>query len=220
MDNELNNEIIATNENESELKDAENESVGSGGDNDLADDKNEGEVVEPSQDENENEGEPSDDEPSQDDPQEPSEDEPEPEPEPDFWDELLNKFLRVYPEFKPALNTGDEEKDADMKERFIMLLHKISCLYPEFNDLERCENKFPYFMLVAHYALMSGLGDDLGLLAQNGLVASSSVGGVSVSYQAAPYGSDEFNYWLSLTPYGKEYLAWMARQAGLTYVNN
>lgn len=197
MDNELNNEIIATNENESELKDAENESVGSGGDNDLADDENEGEVVEP----------------SQDDPQEP-------EPEPDFWDEILNKFLRVYPEFKPALNTGDEEKDADMKERFIMLLHKISCLYPEFNDLEKCENKFPYFMLVAHYALMSGLGDDLGLLAQNGLVSSSSVGGVSVSYQAAPYGSDEFNYWLSLTPYGKEYLAWMARQAGLTYVNN
>lgn len=203
MDNELNNEIIATNENESELKDAENESVGSGGDNDLADD--------------ENEGEPSDDEPSQDDPPEP---EPEPEPEPDFWDELLNKFLRVYPEFKPALNTGDDKKDADMKERFIMLLHKISCLYPEFNDLEKCENKFPYFMLVAHYALMSGLGDDLGLLAQNGLVASSSVGGVSVAYQTAPYGSDEFNYWLSLTPYGKEYLAWMARQAGLTYVNN
>lgn len=209
MDNEL-EKINAT--NDSELIDADDESVGSGGDNDLADDENqEGEVAEPSQDENEQESEPSEDEPSQDDPQ---------EPEPDFWEELLNKFLRVYPEFKPALNTGDEEKDADIKERFIMLLHKISCLYPEFNDLERCENKFPYFMLVAHYAVMSGLGDDLGLLAQNGLVASSSVGGVSVSYQSAPYGSDEFNYWLSLTPYGKEYLAWMARQAGLTYVNN
>lgn len=137
--------------------------------------------------------------------------------EPDFWGKLLDEFLAIYPEFEPLFEGEGAEK---MKARFKTLFHKISCLYPEFSDLKSCKNKLPYFMLVAHNAVIAGLGTPLGILAQNGLVASSSVGGVSVSYQGSPYANaDEFGYFMSLTPYGKEYLAWLARQAGLSYVN-
>ena len=41
--------------------------------------------------------------------------EPEPEPEPaprDEWDDLIDKFMLIYPEFAPLLNTGDAQKVA------------------------------------------------------------------------------------------------------------
>lgn len=40
-----------------------------------------------------------------------------------------------------------------------------------------------------------------------GLVASASVGEVSVSYQQIPATNDMFDYWLATTPYGQELLA-------------
>ena len=156
----------------------------------------------------------------------PPEPEPEPEPEPaprDEWDDLVDKFMLIYPEFAPLLNTGNAEKDAQNKAFIKVIFEKIRCLYPEFNELEKCKQSLPYLMLVAHYLTMSGRASDLGITGANGVMANSSVGDVSVGYQPAPYSgadTDEFRYWLSLSPYGKEYLAWLARQSGLLYVNN
>ena len=152
--------------------------------------------------------------------------EPEPEPEPaprDEWDDLIDKFMLIYPEFAPLLNTGDAQKDAENRAYIKVILQKISCLYPEFSELDKCKQSLPYLMLVAHYLTMSGRASDLGITGANGVIANSSVGDVSVGYQPAPYSgadTDEFRYWLSLSPYGKEYLAWLARQSGLLYVNN
>ena len=152
--------------------------------------------------------------------------EPAPVPEPaprDEWDDLVDKFLLIYPEFAPLLNTGDAQKDAQNKAFIKVIFEKIRCLYPEFNELEKCKQSLPYLMLVAHYLTMSGRASDLGITGASGVMANSSVGDVSVGYQPAPYSgadTDEFRYWLSLSPYGKEYLAWLARQSGLLYVNN
>ena len=153
---------------------------------------------------------------------------PEPTPEPtpvprDEWDDLVDKFMLIYPEFAPLLNTGNAEKDAQNKAFIKVIFEKIRCLYPEFNELEKCKQSLPYLMLVAHYLTMSGRASDLGITGASGVMANSSVGDVSVGYQPAPYSgadTDEFRYWLSLSPYGKEYLAWLARQSGLLYVNN
>ena len=156
----------------------------------------------------------------------PPEPEPKPAPEPaprDEWDDLVDKFLLIYPEFVPLLNTGNAEKDAQNKAFIKVIFEKIRCLYPEFSELDKCKQSLPYLMLVAHYLTMSGRASDLGITGASGVMANSSVGDVSVGYQPAPYSgadTDEFRYWLSLSPYGKEYLAWLARQSGLLYVNN
>ncbi len=127
----------------------------------------------------------------------------------------IKQFLAVYPEFEPAIKAQD---DVD---KFLVVFDKVKCLYPEFKDLSKCKDKFPFYMLVAHYLVMSGLTKSIGILPQNGLIANSSVGDVSVAYQASPYSTkgDELTYYLSLTPYGMEYLAWLARQAGLRIIN-
>lgn len=138
-----------------------------------------------------------------------------PRPFPIIIPDELRQFLEVYQEFKNAITLQD---DVDS---FMVVFDKIKCLYPEFRDFTKCKTLFPFYMLVAHYSVMAGLGESIGLLPQKGLTASSSVGDVSVSYQASPYSTkgDELTYFLSLTPYGIEYLAWLARQAGLRIVN-
>ena len=157
------------------------------------------------------------DEPTQD---EPTQDETEQEPQepviiPDEYAEIVEALLVIYPEFKPILETQEQINN------FIAIINQVRCLYPEFKDLKKCQNKYPLLMLIAHYAVMAGLTKSIGIYAQNGLVASSSIDGVSVSYQSSPYSTkgDELTYYLSLTPYGLQYLAWLARQAGLKIVN-
>lgn len=145
---------------------------------------------------------------------EPIQDEPKPVI-PEEYTEIIGALLVIYPEFKPVLET-QEQVDS-----FIAIIDQVRCLYPEFSDLKKCQNKYPFLMLIAHYAVMAGLTKSIGIYAQNGLVASSSIDGVSVSYQSSPYSTkgDELTYYLSLTPYGLQYLAWLARQAGLKIVN-
>ena len=126
---------------------------------------------------------------------------------------LLQDFLVIYQEFTPIF------KDESVINRVLALIEQLKCLYPEFSDLDKCSDKHPFYMLLAHYLVMRGFTQDLGILSQNGLVASSSIDGVSVSYQSSPYSSDELTYFLSLTPYGIAYLAWLRRQAGLRIIN-
>ena len=133
----------------------------------------------------------------------------------DEYFEIVSALLTIYPEFKAVLETQEQV------DNFLAIIDQVRCLYPEFNELKRCQNKYPFLMLIAHYAVMAGLTKSIGIYAQNGLVASSSIDGVSVSYQSSPYSTkgDELTYYLSLTPYGLQYLAWLARQAGLKIVN-
>ena len=161
--------------------------------------------------------EPVQDEPIPDGPEQEQQPEPEPEPIviPDEYAGIFEALLTIYPEFKGVLETQTQV------DNFVAIINQVRCLYPEFSDLKKCQNKYPFLMLIAHYAVMAGLTKPIGIYAQNGLVASSSIDGVSVSYQSSPYSTkgDELTYYLSLTPYGLQYLAWLARQAGLKIVN-
>ena len=162
--------------------------------------------------------EPVQDEPIPDEPTQEPEPEPKPEPKPiipDEYVEIFEALLVIYPEFKPVLETQEQI------DNFIAIINQVKCLYPEFRSINTCQDRYPFLMLIAHYAVMAGLTKSIGIYAQNGLVASSSIDGVSVSYQSSPYSTkgDELTYYLSLTPYGLQYLAWLARQAGLKIVN-
>ena len=126
---------------------------------------------------------------------------------------LLQDFLVIYGEFTPIF------KDESVINRVLALIEELKCLYPEFSDLERCRDRHPFYMLLAHHLVMRGFTQEIGIFSQNGLVSSSSIDGVSVSYQSSPYSSDELTYFLSLTPYGILYLAWLRRQAGLRIIN-
>lgn len=129
--------------------------------------------------------------------------------------DILAKFLATYPEFKPVLQTADEQ------EVFFSQVAKIKCLYSEFANVSDCL-LYPFLALIAHYFVIGGFSASIGIVGtQGGVVASSSVGDVSVSYQSNPVATkgDEFTYFLSLTKYGMEYLAWLKRQAGLVIVN-
>lgn len=131
-------------------------------------------------------------------------------------EQIYEKFIRIYPEFKPVLETDEQ------KELFYAQVEKVKCLYPEFKDLDTCNCSLPFLALVAHYFVVGGFASSIGITSsQGGLLASSSVGDVSVSYQSNPISSkgDEFSYFLSTTKYGLEYLAWLARRSGLNYVN-
>lgn len=130
--------------------------------------------------------------------------------------DILEKFLKIYPEFKAVLQTADEIS------LFESQVAKVQCIYSEFKDLTKCRDLYPFLALVAHYFVVAGGAEKIGIVSsQTGLVASSSVGDVSVSYQSSPYATkgDDFTYFLASTKYGQEYLAWLARQTGLNYVN-
>ena len=127
--------------------------------------------------------------------------------------EPLASFVKFYPEFAEIF------KDESVVDNVLALVEQIKCLYPEFLDLDKCYDKQPFYMLLAHYLVMRGFTQDIGIFSQNGQVSSSSIDGVSISYQSSPYSSDELTYFLSLTPYGMAYLAWLRRQAGLRIIN-
>lgn len=130
----------------------------------------------------------------------------------------LTEFLAIYPEFA-SLFTVDSVINEEMVNRFESIYNELQCIYPEFEDMLRCGNKYPFYMLCAHYFVMGGYSKSIGILPVNGIVSNSSVGDVSVSYQQNSYGQNDFTTYLSLTPYGRKYLAWLQRQAGLHYVN-
>ena len=127
--------------------------------------------------------------------------------------EPLASFVKFYPEFAEIF------KDESVVDNALAIVEQIKCLYPEFLYLDKCYDKQPFFMLLAHYLVMRGFTQEIGIFSQNGQVSSSSIDGVSVSYQNSPYSSDELTYFLSLTPYGMAYLAWLRRQAGLRIIN-
>lgn len=126
---------------------------------------------------------------------------------------LYVMFLQTYQEFEnvPMLQV-------------INMFSKIACTYPRFKDIVKskeptmCET-YPFFMLVAHYLAIEGKATQAGFNQSGGVVSSSSIDGVSVSYAIAPY-KDSFQYFFQQTPYGQEYLAWLASNNSMVFINN
>lgn len=62
-----------------------------------------------------------------------------------------------------------------------------------------------WLLLTAHLlAVAANMADNGGAVA--GVVTSTSIGKISVSFAAPPAGSD-WSYWLQLSPYGQQFLA-------------
>lgn len=74
-----------------------------------------------------------------------------------------------------------------------------------------------WFLMVAHLLQIQAAAAAGG--SGSGPVASATVGGVSVSFQAPPYGTSAYKFWLFSTPYGSQLAAMLARcSAGGLYV--
>ena len=130
---------------------------------------------------------------------------------------LLQHFLQTYKEFNPLLENN--------KDDILRMFEKIACLYPSYKKLLTqddiylsCGLYYPFFMLVAHYLIVNGFGVLVGINKPSGIVTSSSIDSVSVSYQTAPF-KDNFQYFFSQTPYGLEYLAYLNTQSGIMLIN-
>lgn len=131
---------------------------------------------------------------------------------------LQANFIKQYPEFKEFLNN-----DANI-DIVNALINKIKCLFIEYkcvNDdgSSNCNITLPFYMLLAHYILLGGYAKDYGMEASEGIIASSSIDSVSVSFQSTPYNNSDFKYQLSLTPYGREYLLYLSVNRGIRYIN-
>ena len=61
-------------------------------------------------------------------------------------EQICEKFLRIYPEFKPVLETDEQ------KESFYAQIEKVKCLYPEFKDLNACGCSLPF---LAHFIALN-----------------------------------------------------------------
>lgn len=87
-----------------------------------------------------------------------------------------------------------------------------------FIDGTGCEcDDFALMLMVAHLLQLQAAAANGG--SGTGPVASATVGGVSVSFQAPPTGSSAYKYWLFTTPYGAQIAALLARcSAGGVYV--
>ena len=126
---------------------------------------------------------------------------------------LYNLFIETYKEFK-----GIESSEVTN------MFQKIGCIYPKYKDLVKTSDlnlcdSYPFFMLTAHYLCIEGKAEVVGINRSNGVVSSSSIDGVSVSYATMPY-KDNFQYFFSQTPYGQEYLAYINSNNIMLYVNN
>ncbi len=117
----------------------------------------------------------------------------------------INEFLIIYPQFntdvlKPIATyyLNDTIAWADCKW-----------------DLRRfgCRINTAIYLLTAHRTFINAQAQK-GTNGQGGKVASASVGEVSVSYATIP-ASDNFDYWLSLSPYGLELLALIETISGM-----
>ncbi|WP_416861557.1 DUF4054 domain-containing protein [Helicobacter ganmani] len=125
----------------------------------------------------------------------------------------LQELTKLFPELAPTMQSQEDI------EKWEAVLKKVKCIYQEFSQPKTECEAYPLLVLVAHYGVINGLGNAVGITRADGVVASSSVGDVSVSFQTQPYGNNEFTYFLGLTKYGLEFLAWLNRRSGLFYAN-
>lgn len=135
---------------------------------------------------------------------------------------LLKNFLARFPEFKPLFETQESFTD------FYRFVDDLKCyggmqIFKDFDEVNTVKClEYPFFNALAHFIVMSGYANSIGLNEQSGLIASSSVGSVSVSYQQSPYTNSNFgkyDYWWAQTKYGQAYLAWKQTKVEFICVN-
>lgn len=109
----------------------------------------------------------------------------------------ITQFLLIYPQF----NTEELKPIAEY-----YLSDTISWAQKSW-ALKRFGGRLntAIYLLTAHRTFLNSQAQT-GQAGQSGKVASASADGVSVSYAQMP-GSDNFDYWLSLSPYGLELAA-------------
>lgn len=114
----------------------------------------------------------------------------------------LASFRTLYPQF-------DAVADATVlavSEQALCFISDTGC---------ECDDA-AWSLMVAHLLQLQAAAANGG---GSGPVASATVGGVAVSFQAPPYGSSAYKFWLFSTPYGAQLIALLARcSAGGGYV--
>lgn len=69
------------------------------------------------------------------------------------------------------------------------------------------------YLMTAHLLALNVIIAAGNYSGQPGVVTQSSVGDVSVSLAQPPYGTSQWRYWLSLTPYGQQLAALLDAQS-------
>lgn len=110
----------------------------------------------------------------------------------------LDDFLINYPEFDNSIYTSY------LPIAFRQAFNYVNLRYKCFDEETK---RAVIYLLTAHLSVLKVQAvNNSAQGGQGGLVASASVGEVSVSYTTIP-NQDNISYWLSLTPYGLELLA-------------
>jgi hypothetical protein len=68
-------------------------------------------------------------------------------------------------------------------------------------------------LMTAHLMALAVIQASGGGTGTPGIVTGATIDKVSVSLATPPYGTDEWRYWLNLTPYGTQLLALLSAQA-------
>lgn len=127
---------------------------------------------------------------------------------------IADLFFETYPEFDGYVSSDRVEAVA----------RKAFILYPVLHN-GCCENyRLASCMVVGHLLIRGGLvigsEESSGLGSNvNGVVQSANVDSVSVGFQAKPIHNLAEDYFAS-TPYGLEFLAWLATISGVDYINH
>ena len=119
-------------------------------------------------------------------------------------------FYQIYPEFigKVAL------------EQVQAVRARVYILFPVLHNGKTQEQQIAACMVIAHFIARSAMIAGNGQIGAGagGVASSASVGGVSVGIMAMPI-KDMTEYFFASTPYGQEFLMWLATIGGCCYVN-
>lgn len=101
--------------------------------------------------------------------------------------------------------------DAALNTQWVVATQFISdSNYGALNDAGR-ELGIQY--MLAHILALADIAASGGGTGQAGIVTAATIDKVSVTLAAPPYGTDEWRYWLNLTPYGVLLLALLSANA-------
>lgn len=133
-----------------------------------------------------------------------------------FTDEPFpyDEFIDAFPEFEDVTKFSIKLLNGAYKQAVFFVPNQC-CDY-----LDGMDRYYARFLLTAHMIILNkqielelkdpaGVSGASSIGISNGMVTSSSVGGVSVS-MTLPQSQNSWEYWLNQTKYGQKYLAFMA----------
>ncbi len=123
---------------------------------------------------------------------------------------IADLFYAVYPEFADKVDPDVVNATG----------RRVYILYAVLRNGATEELKIAACMATAHYLARSSTVMSEGEIGggDRGVVTNASVGNVSVGMQQKPV-KDMFEDFFASTPYGQEFLAWLATVGGISYVN-